>query len=94
MHPDAMTLAKLKSKRELAERFKRQFGSLFQIELKAFDLIPFAEFQRLIRREVDKYFNKEIYKQVLERPEYSQEPSQIKEQIVDALNDLIRELEE
>jgi hypothetical protein len=93
MHPDAMTLAKLKSKRELAERFKRQFGSPFQIELKAFDLIPFAEFQRLIRREVDKYF-KEIYKQVLERPEYSQGPSEIKEQIVDALNDLIRELEE
>jgi hypothetical protein len=57
-------------------------------------LIPVAEFQRLIRREVDKYFNKEIYKQVLERPEYSQEPSEIKEQIVDALNDLIRELEE
>jgi hypothetical protein len=57
-------------------------------------LIPFPEFQRLIRREVEKYFNKEIHKQVLKRPEYSQEPGKIKKQIVDALNDLIRELEE
>ena len=94
MHPDEMTLAKLQKKRLLAARFKLQFGSLFQIELEAFDLIPFAEFQKMIRTEVDKYFNKQIYNKVLERPEYSQKPDEIKEQIVDALNILIEELEE
>jgi hypothetical protein len=92
MHPDEMTLAKLKLQTKLAASFKRQFGSLFQIELEAFDLIPFTEFQKMIIQEVDRYFSKEIRKQVLNRPEYSQKPSEIKEQIVDALYDLIEEL--
>jgi len=94
MHPDKMTLDKLQKHPNLAETFKRQFGSLFQIELEALDLIPFAEFQKVIRREVDMYFSKEIYKQVLKRPEYSQKPEEIKKQIVDALYDLIGKLEQ
>ena len=92
MHPDPLTLAKLESKGKLAERFKQEFGSLFQIELEAFDLIPFAEFQKIISAEVDRYFDNKILQKVLKRPEYSQEPDEIREQIVDALNDLINEL--
>ena len=94
IHPDEMTLAKLKKQTDLAARFKRQFGSLFQIELEAFDLIPFAEFQEMIIGEVDSYFSKEIRKQVLNRPEYSQKPDEIKLQIVDVLKDLIQDLEQ
>ncbi len=94
MHPDALTLAKLKSKGQMAQRFKQEFGSLFQIELEAFDLIPFAEFQKVIVAEIDKLFDQDVYDEVLERPEYSQEPDEIKEQIVDALTDLIGELDQ
>ena len=86
------TLEKLMSKRNLAERFKKRFKSLFQIELEAFDLIPFTQFQELITSEIDKLFDDTVYQEVLERPEYSQEPDEIKKQMVEALKDLIEEL--
>ncbi len=48
--------------------------------------------QTLIATEVDKLSDQDVRDEVLERPEYSQEPSEIKEQIIDALNDLIERL--
>ena len=84
-----MTLAKLKKKRRVAQRFIREFKRLFQIELEAFDLIPFKQFQKLLLAEVDKLFDKKVHDKVLARPKYSQKPREIRSQIVDALNDLI-----
>jgi hypothetical protein len=91
---DPETLKKLMSKKNLAERFRRQFGSVFQIELEAFDLIPFSKFQKLITDEIDKLYNEDVYQEVLKRPEYSQEPREIKDQIIEALDDLIERLKE
>jgi hypothetical protein len=54
-------------------------------------LIP--NYQRLITAEVDKLYDQNIRDQVLEQPEYSQEPKEIRRQIVDALNDLIGDFE-
>lgn len=92
MHPDRETMAKFEKHPKIAAAFKKEFGSLFQVELEAFDLISFTEFQKLISGEIDKYFNKGIYEQVLARPEYSQEPDKIKDQIVNALIELVEEL--
>ena len=93
MHPDPETLRKLKSKGKLAETFEKEFGSLFQIELDALQLIPFTEFERLITTEIDKLYDEDIHDEVLARPEYSQDPDEIKEQIKQALRDLIEELD-
>lgn len=90
MRTDSETLKKLWSKRKLAKVFNKEFGSVFQIELDALQLIP--NYQRLIVAEVDKLYDHDVHDEVLDRPEYSQEPDEIKEQIVDALNDLIERL--
>jgi hypothetical protein len=90
MRTDKETMAKLWSKRRLAEAFEKEFGSVFQIELDAMQLIP--NYQRLITAEVDKLYHQDVHDDVLDRPEYSQEPDEIKEQIIDALNDLIERL--
>ena len=68
-----------------------EFGSAFQIELETLDALP--NFEDIIRDEVDKLFKEDIRLRVLGRGEYSQEPDFIKKQIVDALKDLIDELE-
>ena len=75
-----------------AKPFKQHFGKLFQAELDAIQLIP--NFEKLITDEIDALFDKDIYKQVLARPEYSQEPHIIKQQIVVALEEFIEELED
>jgi hypothetical protein len=92
MHPDTDTLKKLWKNKNLAETFKRQFGSVFQVELEALQLIPFKQFQALITSEIDKLYDEDVREEVLARPEYSQEPDEIKRQIVEALEDLIEEL--
>jgi hypothetical protein len=53
-------------------------------------LIP--NYQRLITAEVDKLYDQDVHDEVLDRPEYSHEPDEIKEQIIDAPNDLIERL--
>lgn len=90
MRTDRETYEKLWSKRKLAEAFKKKFGSVFQIELDAMQLIP--NYQRLITAEVDKLYDPDVHDAVLARPEYSQEPYEIKEQIIDELNKLIERL--
>ena len=79
-------------KNRYVKPFIQHFGSAFQIELEVLDALD--DFEIIVRSEVDKLYKQDIREQVLKRPEYSQEPSEIKEQIVDALNDLITELEE
>ncbi len=90
MHPDPETLTKLKEKGRLADRFEEKFGSLFQIELDALQLIP--NYQKLITDEVDKLYKQDVRDEVLEPPEYSQEPDDIKEQIKEALRQLLEDL--
>ncbi len=94
MYPDPETLKKLKKDTNLAGRFIKEFGSLFQVELDAFQLIDFAEFERLITFEIDSLYDYNIRNQVLGRPEYSQEPYEIKQQIVQELGNLINELKD
>jgi hypothetical protein len=75
-----------------AKPFKEHFGSLFQVELDAMQLIP--NFEKLITDPVDVLYDQEIHEQVLSRPEYSQDQNTIKEQIREALGLLIDELED
>ena len=58
----------------------------------ALQLIPFEQFQKLITSEIDKLYDEDVHQEVLARPEYSQEPDEIKGQIIAALKDLIEEL--
>lgn len=59
MHPDPETLAKPKEKKgKLADAFKREFGSLFQIELDALQLIP--NYQTFITAEIDKPYDNQV----------------------------------
>ena len=92
-NPDPKIISKFRNpKNRFVRPFVQHFGSAFQIELETLDALD--DFEKIIRAEVDKLYNQKIRKQVLKRPEYSQEPGEIKEQIVDALKDLIVELEE
>ena len=60
--------------------------------MKRLTLIPFDEFKKVITDEVDKLYDDTIREEVLKRPQYSQEPRVIKDQIVDALYALIGRL--
>ena len=62
--------------------FVKEFGSAFQIELEVLDPLP--QFKRIISGEVEKLFDGKKREEVLNRPEHSQEPEVIKEQIIDA----------
>jgi hypothetical protein len=91
-NPDPRIIKKFKNPRNrFVTPFKQHFGSVFQIELEVLDALD--DFQTILRSEVNKLYNEKIYEQVLNRPEYSQEPSEIKEQVVDALKELIQEFE-
>ena len=73
----------------VAQRFKQEFGSVFQIELEAFQLLPFTTFQKIITDKVDKLYDDTVHGDVLKRPEYSQKPRVIKDQIIGELNSLV-----
>ena len=91
-NPDPRLIKKFKNPRNrFVKPFVQEFGSAFQIELETLDALP--NFEDIIRDEVDKLFKEDIRQRVLGRAEYSQEPDFIKKQIVDALKDLIDELE-
>ena len=91
-NPDPRLIKKFKNPRNrFVKPFVLEFGSAFQIELETLDALP--NFEDIIRDEVDKLFKEDIRLRVLGRGEYSQEPDFIKKQIVDALKDLIDELE-
>jgi hypothetical protein len=65
----------------------RLFPQLFPIKY-----ILLYQFQKWITDEVDKPFDDDIYQEVSNRLEYSEEPREIKDQSIDALNDLIEKL--
>jgi hypothetical protein len=91
-NPDPNIIKKYKNpKNRFVKPFVEEFGSAFQIELETLDAQP--DFDDIVRKEVEKLYNEQIRKQVQARPQYSQEPSEIRGQIVDALRDLIDELE-
>lgn len=91
--PTPDVLAKLSNpKFRAAKPFKQHFGRLFQVELDAMELIP--NYEKLITDPIDKLYDQAIHEQVLQRPEYSQEPNVIKKQIKEALEELIYELDE
>lgn len=50
-----------------AESFKKDFGSLFQIELEAIESLP--GFEELVKREVDELYNNDKYQEILKLPE-------------------------
>lgn len=88
--PTPDVLAKLSNPKFRASKpFLEHFGRLFQVELDAMELMP--NFEKLITHPVDKLFDQDIHDEVLARPEYSQSPNVIKEQIKEALYDMIGE---
>jgi hypothetical protein len=75
-----------------SRRFKEHFGSLFQVELDAMESIP--DFEKLITDPIDELYDNDIHKEVLLRPEYSQNPSDIRKQISESLGALMDELDD
>jgi len=90
--PTPDVLAKLSNPKLCASKsFKEHFGSLFQVELNAMEDIP--NFGKLITDRVDELYDEDVHRQVLSRPEYSQEPNVIRHRIKKALTRLIDELD-
>lgn len=79
-NPDPTVIAKLQ-KNKNAPAFKKEFGSLFQIELEAMESIP--EFEELVKGEVDLLYDKNKYLDVLNLPENNLSEQEIRETIVE-----------
>jgi 5S rRNA maturation endonuclease (ribonuclease M5) len=89
-NPDTKIIKKFSNpKNRFVKPFIREFGSVFQIELEVLDALP--DFQNIIRAEVDSLYDSNVYEDVLSRPEHSQQPDVIREQIKQAVNEFLLE---
>ena len=71
--------------------FKKEFGSVFQIELEALESLP--EFEDMVKKEVDSLYDWKTYQNVLNLPENDMTEHEIKETIMKRLKHVF-ELEE
>lgn len=86
-NPDPIVIAKLR-KNKNAPAFEKEFGSIFQIELEAIESSP--EFEDMVRREVDKLYDKNKYQDVLNLPENNLTEQEIRETIVKRLKEVFK----
>ena len=66
---DAKTLNKLENNDTRTPRFIKKHGRLYAVELEALTLRE--EFERLLIRTIDKFYDKSIYQELISRPEHS-----------------------
>jgi hypothetical protein len=72
-NPDPETFRKLKKDTRAKSFMSRHNGELFQIEVDALQAYAPEEFKILVQKSVDKYFDQDIYNQVLSDPIHSEE---------------------
>ena len=63
--------------------FKKQYGSLFQIQSDSLQTLQLSKFKELITGEVDRLFDEKIRKKVLAMPEHSLSREEILEKVKD-----------
>jgi hypothetical protein len=72
-NPDPDTFVKLKKDTRAKSFMSRHNGKLFQIEVDALQAYAPEEFKILVQQSVDKYFDQDIYNQVLSDSKHSEE---------------------
>jgi hypothetical protein len=84
-NPDPAKKKQLENNKN-APAFKKEFGSVFQIELEALESSP--EFENLVRREVDLLYNEKKHQDVLNLPENNLTEEEIRQTIVNRLKNV------
>jgi hypothetical protein len=72
-NPDPETLRKLRKDTRSKSFMRRHNGQLFQIEVDALQAYAPEEFKNLVQQSVDRYYDLEIYSEVLSRQVHSEE---------------------